>query len=296
MDKNDLLWPQAASDERTDAAALLAACRPALEAYAPEPDGGWLWACYDELTHRMFPDPARPLLPEAVQQGVDAYVDLLSRRIAAEKTLPYDPFLDVLPLTERELANSPSAAEYRRCLEALETAQYPALLRLTRQATPFDIGAHILGVHHVAVEAARQAVRRGAAVDLPLLSAAALTHDIGKFGCRGEDQKQMPLRHSHYSGLWLTRQALLQIERIAAHHSVWELEREDLPLESVLLIYADLRVRGTRENGAETVRIVPLAEAYGIIRAKILNKTEEKLARYERCFARLLEWEENLSL
>lgn len=288
---DDKALPIKLLQRRIDCEELLAYCRQTKDAICPE--RGWLEACYDELTSRLYPDPARRALPEAQRQAVDAYVSLLTRCLIAEgERLPYDPFFDVLPLTEAEIAASPAADEALRCFKALEDAHFFALLRLTPKATPFDIGAHILGVHHVALTTGRLAAQAGFSVDLPLLSAAALTHDIGKYGCPAGES--MPLRHAWYSGLWLQRQGFSRIERIAAHHAVWELEDENLPIETLLLIYADQRVRGTREPNGETVRIYPLEEARGMIRAKILNKTEEKLRRFETCFDKLTAFTQEL--
>ena len=69
------------------------------------------------------------------------------------------------------------------------------------------------------------------------------------------------------------------IAHISANHSTWDLEFENLSVESLLLIYADFRVRGNRENGKEIMRICSLAEAYGVIRSKLSNVTPEKAQR-----------------
>ncbi len=68
-----------------------------------------------------------------------------------------------------------------------------------------------------------------------------------------------------------------EIGYISANHSTWDLEFENLPIESLLLIYADFRVRGTRQPGEkEVMRIHTLAEAYEMIFCKLADMTPEK--------------------
>ena len=46
------------------------------------------------------------------------------------------------------------------------------------------------------------------------------------------------------------RLGLPAIGHIAANHSVWDLELENLSVESLLLIYADFRVKSSRNDKA----------------------------------------------
>ncbi len=55
------------------------------------------------------------------------------------------------------------------------------------------------------------------------------------------------------------------IAHIASNHSTWDLELENLSVESLLLIYADFRVKSSRENGEETIHFYTLAEAFDVI-------------------------------
>ena len=121
-------------------------------------------------------------------------------------------------------------------------------MRLGRETMPFDPASHPIGVHSLALHMARQAKMAGMTVDVPLVSAASLAHDIGKFGCRGQDAQRIPYLHYYYTDRWLTEQGLPRIAHIAANHSTWDLEFENLSLESLILIYADFRVRGTRHD------------------------------------------------
>ena len=142
---------------------------------------------------------------------------------------------------------------------------------------------------------ARQARKAGIPVDVALASAAALSHDIGKFGCRGANARRIPYLHYYFTWQWLENHGLPTIANIAANHSTWDLEFENLPGESLLLIYADFRVRGRRaEDGHERVEIFSLAEAYALIFSKLADMTEEKQLRYRTVYAKLYDFEQYL--
>lgn len=90
---------------------------------------------------------------------------------------------------------------------------------------------------------ARQLKEAGVPVNLALVSGAAVGHDIGKFGCKAAEMKRMPHLHYYYTGQWFEEKNMPTIAHIAVNHSTWDLELENLPLESLILIYADFRVR-----------------------------------------------------
>ncbi len=124
------------------------------------------------------------------------------------------------------------------------------------------------------------------------MSAASLSHDIGKFGCRGEDAPRTPYLHYYFTWQYLSEQDLPHIAHVAANHSTWDLEFENLPIESLLLIYADFRVRALRdETGKEHTQIYSLADSYSIILSKLANMTPEKHRRYATVYAKLRDFE-----
>ena len=58
---------------------------------------------------------------------------------------------------------------------------------------------------------------------------------------------------------------------IAANHSTWDLEIENLSVESLLLIYADFRVRSIRdEDDQETINFFTLEEAFDVVLNKLI--------------------------
>ncbi len=273
--------------------AALDACAPLMLRLCDEPDGGWLAAVYERLCYGLFP-AAQPSAPPAGRtNAIGFYITVLRAAIAHEAALrPYDPLTDIRFATEEERAHSRVPEEYAAFERAVRDAGYVETMRLAREILSFDPLSHTAGVHHVAVHMARQAAAAGIPVDVALVSAASLSHDIGKFGCRNDDAKRIPYLHYYFTDQWLQRYHLPQIAHIAANHSTWDLEFENLPIESLMLIYADFRVRGTRYGeGNETIRIHTLAEAGELIFGKLSNMDAKKRRRYSRVYRKLCDFE-----
>ena len=145
--------------------------------------------------------------------------------------------VDIDLLEEAALADSPYRASYLRFARAYRREFVYEMMRLGLEATPFCTLEHIAGVHYVAMSAARDLQRAGFPVDLALVSGSSIGHDIGKFGCRPGER--VPYLHYYYTDQWFKRRRIPHIGHIAANHSVWDLELENLSVESLLLIYAD---------------------------------------------------------
>ncbi len=267
----------------------LALMRGALGLSDTEDGTAWLRALYVRLTERMFPLPGcpRPVLSPAETAYLAALECVLEQDCG-----PFDPLTDLIALEPPECQGSRVQQEYRRFARAVAESHYLALMRIGREVQPFDPASHTIGVHNVAVHTAKLAAEAGFQVDLPLVSAAALGHDIGKFGCRGADAKRIPYLHYYYTWQWFSENQMPETGHVSANHSTWDLEFENLPVESLLLIYADFRVRGARDgDGREHVRIYTLAEAYAIIFSKLSDMTEEKQARYRSVYEKLHDFE-----
>lgn len=271
---------------------VLALVKPLMDAISPEPETGWLPCLYDSIASGLFADPDRPADSPSQTQAMGLYLTLLEGFLTEEPSrCPYDPLTDISPLTRPELDDSRVGQEYARFRRAVSEGHFVALMRIGREIKSFDPASHTIGVHHIALNAARQAAAAGLPVDVALVSAASLSHDIGKFGCRGRDASRIPYLHYYYTWQWLADHDCPNIAHVAANHSTWDLEFENLPLESLLLIYADFRVRGERENGREVVRIHSLDDSYDMILSKLDNVTEEKRRRYQVVYDKLRDFE-----
>lgn len=269
---------------------VLAVCRPYLP---PEPEGGWLPWIYHALTLGLYPVEGEAL-PEDLARGAMVYVEALEWALDHENA-PFDPLTDLIPVPEGEIEKSRVAGEYAGFQRLVRECHLMALLRTGRACMPFDTASHIIGVHNVALHAGILARKAGLPVDLALVSAASFSHDVGKFGCRGADAKRIPYLHYYYTWTWLEAAGLEEIGHVAANHSTWDLEFENLPMESLLLIYADFRVRGSRVNGKEVMGIYSLDESRDIIFSKLADMTEEKQRRYRTVYCKLRDFERFLA-
>ena len=269
-------------------AAVLALCAPDF-AEKPASAQEFLAALYQKLCAQMFPDG----LPEVPVLTADetAYLSALEAALYGPAD-SFDPYLDLLPLPEDAISGSRVEAQYARFEQAVRESHLMAVMRLGIESTPFDPASHTIGVHNIALHTAILAKKAGFPVDLPLVSTAALGHDIGKFGCRGEDLSRIAYLHYYYTWQWFSRHDMEEIGYISANHSTWDLEFENLPIESLLLIYADFRVRGTRAPGEkERMRIYSLKDAYEMIFCKLADMTPEKTLRYQNVYHKLSDFE-----
>ena len=276
---------------RLRCAEVLALCRPELDALSggQEPAQGWLAYTYDFACRLLYPEEDADTSCAA---GAVFLLSVLQVLFAAEdELLPRDPAWTFDFPTEEELSGCACAASLGQMLRSWKREYVYELMRLGLEATPYRTLEHIAGVHHVAMTAARGLRRAGIPLDLALVSGSAAGHDIGKFGCRPGER--VPYLHYYYTDLWFRRRRITDIGHVAANHSVWDLEPDYLSVESLLLIYADFRVKQNRDSdGREITRISSLAEAFDVILSKLDGVDDAKRRRYMRVYARLRDFEQ----
>ena len=208
------------------------------------------------------------------------------------KTLPFDPTKEMLLLTDHEIEEKGYTSEYSKLHRLIRGKYVYEFMRIGVDITPFNTLGHIGGVHYVAMFAGRQLARTKVPVDLGLVSGAACGHDIGKYGCRKSEEKRIPYLHYYYTDLCYNRFEMPTIGHIAANHSTWDLELENLSVESLLLIYADFRVKSSRnEQGEEIVHFYSLDQAFDVILSKLDNVDEAKRLRYQKVYDKLKDFE-----
>ena len=280
--------------KRVTAESILKLCKPVMNRLSIEPEQGWLSYIYDYLASGLFFDEG--FTETAQRPAVGFFVTVYEWFLGLEDKKNFDLLTDIIELDDEEIASSDITEQYRQFKAAVADSHYIALMRIGREIKSFDPASHTIGVHNVAVHTARLAKKAGLPVDVALVSASALSHDIGKFGCRGKDAKRIPFLHYYYTWQWLTDCGMPTIAHIAANHSTWDLEFENLQIESLILIYSDFRVRGLRdENGIERVAIYTLNEAYQVIFDKLYDMTQEKAKRYKTVYAKLRDFERFLN-
>ena len=285
-----LLAPLLPIEERLSCTGALELFRPLLEAVAPEPKEGWALYAYQTARSLLFPQADSSHSPSQ-RDGALCFLQFLRALLDAEReVLPFDFWLDFAFCTEEELKAINLADEYRLFLRRWREEYVYELLRLGREVTPFRTCEHIAGVHHVSMMVSRAFKAGGGKIDLGLISAAAAGHDIGKFGCKPGER--VPYLHYYYTDQWFSWRGLGALGRIAANHSVWDLELENLSSESLVLVYADFRVKQERlPGGGEEARLFSLGDAFDVILSKLDNVDAAKRRRYNYVYVKLRDFE-----
>ena len=233
---------------------VLSVCLKTMEIFCQEKlQQNWLEYIYQYIRKGLFQESVKITISPYYEKAIFFYLEVLRVFLNYEKdTKPFERTRDFQFATEEEISESHYAEEYRRFRKCIKNQYFYELMRIGKEIMPFDSLAHIAGVHYIAMHTARQIVKTNVPVDLGLISGAAAGHDIGKYGCKEEEVKRIPYLHYYYTDLWCKINLLPAIGHIAANHSTWDLELEDLPIESLILIYADFRVKTKCwENGKE---------------------------------------------
>lgn len=263
----------------------------------PEPAGGWQAFAYHYVLDQLFPEQA-PHDEENKEQasfyrGCHVFLQTLRALYQYERhVLPFNPCRDIEWIDEEEVEYAGYTKEYIQLRQMAESCYIYEAMRLGVDILPFDTLGHIAGVHYVAMYAARQLQVAQIPVDLALISGAALCHDLGKYGCKKNEGRRVPYLHYYYTGRCCKHLGIQTIGHIAANHSVWDLELENLSAESLLLIYADFRVKSSRnEQGTEIVHFYSLKEAFDVILSKLDNVDDKKRQRYCKVYEKLADFE-----
>ena len=293
----DMILSHSGENGRIKAEKILKAGAVCLEELSLAPEQGWALHCYMYIRGVIYPHLGLPDDSEEFREGRLTALTLLRAVFSYErKVCRFDPTLDMKMLTDGEAQAERCASEYIKMHRLVRSNFIYEFMRLGTEVTPFNTLGHISGVHYVAVYMARQLKDAGIPVDVALVSAAAASHDIGKYGCRKSEERRVPYLHYYYTDYCLTENGLSEIAHIAANHSTWDLEFENLSAESLLLIYADFRVKSTRDaEKREIIHFYTLDEAFDVILSKLDNVDEAKKHRYEKVYARLKDFEDYMN-
>lgn len=194
-------------------------------------------------------------------------------------------------LTQAEIDALEDPAEYLRFQSVYEREYVYEMMKLNQEVMGYTTLDHICGVNHLAMNTARQLQSRGYKVDLGRVSGAAIGHDIGKYGCKPDEMHRVAYYHYFYTGEWFEKRDIVYIRNVAINHSTWDLELEALPIESLILIHSDFRVKSKKIGDAYQMAFYTLEEAFQVILDKLDNVDEAKENRYRRVYAKLLDFE-----
>ncbi|MTI46908.1 MAG: cytidyltransferase [Firmicutes bacterium] len=255
----------------------------------------WLEYIYQFALNNSFPHAVRINFHENLNKGAIIYLSIL--RIFSSIERNTEDFRNQVKypltfLTGKEEKDYNASNEYRKFKRVFYRDYIYEMMKLHRAVTGHNTIDHISGVHLVAMHVGKQLYNTGLPVDLGWVSGAAAGHDIGKFGCVGKELKRVPYFHYYYTELWFKKHKMTYIGHIAANHSTWDLELENLPIESLILIYSDFRVKNrVTENNKKDMYIYSLEDSFNIVLDKLDNLDEAKEKRYRRVYAKLRDFE-----
>ncbi len=273
---------------------VLEMCQAILNTLSVEPKEGWLNYIYGRTLGQLFPDNTSTKKVSAFETGRLFYLEVLRFFLKYEReTKPFNPKSHFQFLNEDEIKKTDTAEEYRRFLGLFKDQYLYEFMRIGAEITRHKTIDHISGVHYIAMHVGRQLLRCNVPIDMALVSGSAVGHDIGKYGCRPEEAKRIPYLHYYYTDKYFKRNQMPSIGHIATNHSTWDLELENLSVESLVLIYADFRVKSEKNSeGTEAVSFFNLKDSFGVILNKLDNVDEAKRDRYIKVYSKLKDFED----
>ncbi|MCX7694631.1 MAG: cytidyltransferase [Caloramator sp.] len=260
-------------------------------------DDDFLFAVYQYALSKSFKEAVTLELDEEDFAIYETYLILLKVFSKFQKLSNDDSFqsrypLFFLGLDEERILEDPT--EYKRFVEAFEGDYVYEMMKLNQEIIGYNTLDHVCGVHYLSLYIARQAKVKNLPIDLGRISGAAAGHDIGKFGCKGVELKRVPYLHYYYTDVWFKKHNINYIRNIAINHSTWDLELENLSIESLILIYSDFRVKNKKIDNKEQMYIYSLDESFDVILNKLDNVDEKKILRYKKVYSKLKDFENYL--
>lgn len=259
-----------------------------------EPPEDWLSYIFQYVLNKSFPEAVTIKLNPKNEISVIIYLEILRTilKYAQHNNLSKIPKFEFL--NDEEIRDLPNRSEYLNFLDIYDKNYVYELMMLDGEVNGYNTLKHVTAVHFVAMHVARQLKKTGVQVNLGLVSGSAAGHDIGKYGCKGLEKRRVAYLHYYYTDQWFIRYNMPGIALIAANHSTWDLELENLSLESLLLIYADFRVKNRQTKTGQEMHIFSLKESFSIILDKLDNVDEVKEKRYIRVYSKLKDFEDYL--
>lgn len=256
----------------------------------------FLFYIYEFTLSKSFPEAVTINLSENVNTACSLYLRVL-RIVSLYQLYSNDEtWQSKYPmkfLTPHEIDELEYPGEYKLFTQAFYNDYIYEMMKLSYDALGLSTLDHVCGVHYLSLFIGRQLKKSGLPVDLGRVSGAAAGHDIGKYGCKGYELKRVPYLHYYYSDQWFKKYGITYIRHIALNHSTWDLELENLPLESLILIYSDFRVKSIKlEDGKHSMNIYTLDDSFDVVLKKLDNVDNAKEKRYKRVYAKLKDFED----
>lgn len=250
---------------------------------------------YNVALLKSFPNVLDYELDEKYNKVSIIFLEILRCFIKYEKENEIDSWESryaIIFLSRKEISNLEDATEYLKFIKYYKNDYVEEMMKLNQEISGYTTFSHVCGVHYLSLNIARQLKKVGIKLDLGRVSGAAAGHDIGKYGCKKNEQHRVAYFHYYYTGEWFRNRDIIYIRNVAINHSTWDLELENLSIESLVLIYADFRVKAYKDEfGIEWMKFYSLDEAFDVILNKLDNVDEEKENRYRRVYSKLKDFE-----
>ncbi|HQJ38407.1 MAG TPA: cytidyltransferase, partial [Bacillota bacterium] len=257
----------------------------------------WLEYVYQYILSKSFPHAVEAELKSGLEGSCSIYLQTLREISEFQKNDTDDTWQSRYPirfLSSEEENDLENPIEYKKFLKAFDELYVYEMMKLNQEVLGFNTLDHICGVHYLALYIGRELKKAGIPIDLGRVSGAAAGHDIGKYGCKSSESKRVPYLHYYYTDLWFRNHDITYIGHIATNHSTWDLELENLPLESLVLIYSDFRVKHDATGNTREMHIYPLQDSFKIILDKLDNLDAIKEKKYRRVYSKLADFEDYL--
>ncbi len=275
--------------------AVLSLCKNMLNSiYGCLDETNWLLSIYNITLYKSFPnavDMDLKNIPTGLFSAAHVYLEILRvfsifQKQSKDFTWQSKYALNFLTLAEENSLENPS--EYKKFKKTFKLQYIYEMMKLNQEILKHSTLDHICGVHFLALSIGRQFHKIDIPIDLGRVSGSAAGHDIGKFGCKSSESRRVPYLHYYYTDEWFKKNDITYIGHIALNHSVWDLELENLSLESLILIYSDFRVKNKKEN----MHIYSLKESFEVILKKLDNVDASKEKRYTKVYSKLKDFED----
>lgn len=255
-----------------------------------EPTPQILEYIYRHLLHRAFPNSFEGIEKENLDKLTQKFLKCYQSLSDAEKSFENEKFYLKYPLRflrEEEEAELNSEHEYFKFKNRFRDEYVYEMLKLSQEIRGYSTLDHVSGVCFVALQVARALKACDLPIDLGIIVSATMGHDLGKYGVKPENQSRVAYLHYYYTNLWFEERRMPFSGKVAANHSTWDLEIENLSVESLILIFADFRVKA---NGKD-MHIYDLDSSFQVILDKLDNVDSKKEDRYKRVYAKLKDFE-----
>ncbi|KAA8671796.1 cytidyltransferase [Clostridium sp. HV4-5-A1G] len=277
------------------AKSTLILCQSMLESLSEHkvPDN-WLLYLYQYTLQKNFPENVTVKMIPQLTAPCELYLVIFNILCKIQKSSDDGTWESHYPLqflTSKEESELEHPEEYKKFVKSFVSQYTYEMMKINGELTGFTTLQHVCGVHFLSLYIARQLKSINIPVDLGRVSGAAAGHDIGKYGCKYAESKKVPHLHYYYTDQWFKRCGINYIRNVAINHSVWDLELENLSLESLILIYSDFRIKNEFKNSQTYMKLFSLDESFYIISSKLENMNSQKSKRYRRVYAKLKDFE-----